>query len=406
MTGSRLELLKNFPFRRLNDLLEGLAPAKPPLFLQIGEPQGAVPDLVVPTVAANADLFGKYPPPDGAVSYLEATARWVENRYKLGQGTIDEKTQVTALCGTREGLFQAALMAIIRKRERLSNPAIMPAVLVPNPMYHVYFGGAVVGGAEPILLDTTAENDFLPDYAELPEEVLERTAICYLCTPGNPTGAVASRQAITDMLALARKHDFVLAVDECYSEIWFDAPPAGGFDAATDLGGPENLLTFNSLSKRSGSPGLRCGFVAGDPALVEAVKMVRSYGGAQVPGALMAAGEALWRDEAHSVANRKRYHNLVQIADKHLAGMPGYRKPEAGFFLWLDVSETFGDGENAAQRLWADAGIKALPGRYMSRPDPVTDTSPGDSYVRLALVHDPDTVDEAMGRVASLLSAG
>lgn len=403
MTGSRLDLLKNFPFRRLNALLEGVEPEKPPLFLQIGEPQGAVPDLVAPVVAESADLFGKYPPPDGAVSYLDAAARWVENRYQLAPGAVDEKTQVTALCGTREGLFQAALMAILRKRERLADPTVTPAVLVPNPMYHVYFGGAVVGGAEAILLDTTAENDFLPDYAGLPEEVLDRTAICYLCTPGNPTGAVASRQAVTEMLALARKHDFVLAVDECYSEIWFDAPPAGGFDAATDLGGPENLLTFNSLSKRSGSPGLRCGFAAGDPALVEAVKMVRSYGGAQVPGALMAAGEALWRDEAHAVANRERYLNLVQIADHHLAGLPGYRKPEAGFFLWLDVSETFGDGETAARQFWSKAGIKALPGRYMARPDPQTDASPGDAYLRLALVHDPETVDDAMGRIADLL---
>ncbi|MDW3204628.1 MAG: aminotransferase class I/II-fold pyridoxal phosphate-dependent enzyme [Alphaproteobacteria bacterium] len=405
MGGSRLELLKNFPYRRLTALLDGIEPAQSPLFLQIGEPQDAVPDMVLPTVTANAAHLGKYPPPNGAPDYNEAVARWIEGRYGLEAGAVDPVTQVTALCGTREGLFQAALMAIIRKRERMRDPGIAPAVLVPNPMYHVYFGGAVVGDADPILLNATAENGFLPDYAGLPESVLDRTAICYLCTPGNPTGAVASPEAVRDLLALARKHDFVLAVDECYSEIWFDRAPAGGFDAAQALGGTENLLVFNSLSKRSGSPGLRCGFVAGDPELVEAMTLLRSYGGAQVPGALMAAGTALWRDEAHAVANRERYHNLVQIADHHLSGIPGYRKPEAGFFLWMDVSATFGDGEAAARRLWADAGVKALPGRYMARPDPSTDASPGDAYLRLALVHDPDTVARAMERVAGVFSA-
>lgn len=403
MGGSRLDLLKNFPYRRLNALLEGLEPSHDPLFLQIGEPQDAVPDLVLPTVNAHAGLFGKYPPPNGAPDYNEAVARWIEGRYGLGAGSIDPVTQVTALCGTREGLFQAALMAVMRKRERMRDPGVAPAVLVPNPMYHVYFGGAVVGDAEPVLLNATAQNGFLPDYAGLPESVLDRTAICYLCTPGNPTGAVASRDAVRDLLALARRHDFVLAVDECYSEIWFDTPPAGGFDAAHDLGGTDSLLVFNSLSKRSGSPGLRCGFVAGDPALMEPLMLLRSYGGAQVPGALMAAGTALWRDEEHAEANRRRYLNLVEIADHHLAGIPGYRKPEAGFFLWIDVSAQFGDGEAAAKQLWAKAGVKTLPGRYMARPDPVTDTSPGDPYIRIALVHDPETVGEAMTRIGAVL---
>lgn len=400
----RLDLLRNYPFRRLAALLEGVDPGQAPLQLQIGEPQDAVPDLVAKAVNENAHLLGKYPPPAGAPSYLEAVARFLETRYHLGDGTIDAQSQVTALCGTREGLFQAGLAAILRKRR--SSPDTKPAILVPNPMYHVYFGAAVVGDADPILVDTKADTDFVPDYASLPEEILDRTAICYLCTPGNPTGAVASKAAITKMLALARKHDFVLAVDECYSEIWFEKPSAGGFDAATDLGGSvDNLLVFNSLSKRSGSPGLRCGFVAGDPVLIDHVSRLRAYGGAQVPGNLMAAGEALWRDEDHSIANRARYRVLKDIADSHLSGMPGYRKPEAGFFLWLNTSETLGNGEEAAVTLWRDAGVKVLPGRYMARPDPVTDQSPGDEFIRIALVHDPETVEEAISRIASVMSA-
>ena len=401
----RLDLLRNYPFRRLAALLDGVTPTKDPqLFLQIGEPQNAVPDLVAPVVNEHAHLMGKYPPPGGAPGYLDAVARFLETRYGLGANALDAAKQVTALCGTREGLFQAGLAAIMRKRQ--ARPDAQPAILVPNPMYHVYFGAAVVGDAEAILVDTIAQNSFVPDYANLPDEVLDRTAICYLCTPGNPTGAVAARAAITEMLALARKHDFVLAVDECYSEIWFDTPPAGGFDAATDLGGStDNLLVFNSLSKRSGSPGLRCGFVAGDPVLIDHGARIRSYGGAQVPGALMAAGEALWRDEAHSIANRAKYKELTEIADSHLAGIPGYRRPEAGFFLWLNTSATLGTGEEAAVELWREGGVKVLPGRYMARPDPETDGSPGDDYIRIALVHDPKTVEDAMGRIAAVLKA-
>ncbi|NMM45757.1 aminotransferase class I/II-fold pyridoxal phosphate-dependent enzyme [Rhodospirillaceae bacterium KN72] len=403
MTVSRLDLLKNNPYRRLAELLGDAEPGKEPLFLQVGEPQDAVPDIVAREVAANAALFGKYPPPNGSPGYQDAVARWLERRYGLNVGSVDAGRQVLALCGTREGLFQAALVAILRKRERL-NPSETPAVLLPNPMYHVYFGGAVVGEADPILVNADAETGFVPDFAGLPTEVLDRAAICYFCTPGNPTGAVAKRADITRMLALARKHDFVLAVDECYSEIWFDTPPAGGFDAAVDLGGDtSHLLVLNSLSKRSGSPGLRCGFVAGDPALIESFAMLRSYGGAQVPGPLMAAGEALWRDEAHVEENRRHYSQLVAIADRHLAGVPGYVRPEAGFFLWLDTTKTIGDGETAAKRLWSEVGVKALPGRYMARPDPETGGTPGDAYIRLALVHDPARVEEAMSRVASVL---
>jgi N-succinyldiaminopimelate aminotransferase len=405
MAEHRLDLLKNFPFRRIDELLTGLAPGMAPIFMQIGEPQAAVPPQVEQTVSATSALFGKYPPPGGSPSYRDAVARWLERRYGLTNNSIDANSQVTALCGSREGLFQAALMAILRKRDRLGDASITPTVLVPNPMYHVYFGGAIVGGAEPVLVDTLAENNFVPNYAALPKDVLDRAAICYLCTPGNPTGAVATKAALTEMLALARKHDFVLAVDECYSEIWFDDPPAGGFDATQALGGPtDNLLVFNSLSKRSGAPGLRVGFAAGDPALIAPLLMLRSYGGAQVPGPLMAAGEVLWQDEHHVIANRSHYLNLVGIADNHLGKIEGFRRPEAGFFLWLNTKATVGDGETATRLLWQHAGIKVMPGRYMSQSDSKTGNSPGDDYIRIALVHDPKTVNEAMGRIAQVLT--
>jgi aspartate/methionine/tyrosine aminotransferase len=406
MTAPALDRLNNFPFRRLNDLLSDLTPGADPILMQIGEPQNAVPALVAETVAQNAELFGKYPPNPGSDAYREAVADWLVRRFGLPAGGVDPQTQTAALCGTREGLFQAALTAVMRKRDRMIRSADLPAVLMPNPMYHVYFGGAVAAGAEAVPVDALPENGFLPDYAALPEDLLARTAICYLCNPGNPTGAVADRAEIERMLTLARQHDFVLALDECYSEIWFDAPPTGGLEAAAGLPADrpwQNLLVFNSLSKRSGAPGLRCGFAAGDPDLIGPLVMLRSYGGAQVPGPLMAAGTALWRDEGHVETNRAHYAALLALAARHLDGIPGFRAPEAGFFLWLDTRPTLGDGETAARVLWREAGLKALPGRYMAQPDSADGTTPGDGFLRLALVHDAETVEVAMRRLASVL---
>ena len=416
MAQDKLDLMGDFPFARLNRLLDGVSPpaGMAPVMMQIGEPQAAVPDSVVADITAHADLFGRYPPPPGSEDYRAAVADWLARRYGLAEGAVDPATQVLATSGSREALFQAALAAVARKEARLP-PGTRPAVLVPNPLYHVYAGGALMAGAELVPVATTPENDFTPAYAELPEDVLARTALCYLCTPGNPTGAVASGAAIEPMIRLARAYGFTLAVDECYSEIWFDAPPTGGLEAAAALDGPDSgfdaVLSFNSLSKRSGAPGLRCGFIAGDARLVADIARVRSYGGATLPGPLMAAGARLWGEERHVAENRARYKALVDIAEEELGHLPGFRRPEAAFFLWLDVSRTAGDGEKAARRLWAEAGVKVLPGRYMARPESgdtqgagvAEAVTPGDSYVRIALVHEPETLRAACRRIAGCL---
>jgi aspartate/methionine/tyrosine aminotransferase len=409
----KLETLGDFPFTRLNRLLEGVTPpdGMTPIMMQIGEPQAAVPDSVMRDIAAHADLFGRYPPPPGSVDYRRAVADWAVGRYGLKPGSLDPETQVLATSGSREALFQAALVAAARKQVQLPD-GVRLAILVPNPLYHVYAGGAIMADCDLIPVSTTPDNDFTPDYAGLPDEILARTALCFLCTPGNPTGTVASVEAISQMLTLARRHDFTLAVDECYSEIWMDKAPTGGLEAAVALDGPDSdfshLLTFNSLSKRSGVPGLRCGFIAGAAQMIGQIARVRSYGGATLPGPLMAAGAALWREESHVAQNRAHYAQLIEIADRALGHLPGYRRPEAAFFLWLDVQQTAGDGVTAAKRLWAEQGVKVLPGRYMARPESwdsaqADAATPGDGYVRIALVHDPDTVAEACARIAACL---
>ncbi|MBP5858113.1 aminotransferase class I/II-fold pyridoxal phosphate-dependent enzyme [Marivibrio halodurans] len=420
MGQDKLEAMGDFPFARLNRLVDGVTPPDGlvPIAMQIGEPQAAVPDHVMADIAARADLFGRYPPPPGSDAYRGAVADWLVRRYALAPGSVDPATQVIATSGSREALFQAALAAAARKQARLPD-GVRPAVLVPNPLYHVYAGGAYMADCDLIPVATTPENDFTPDYAGLPEEVLARTAICFLCTPGNPTGAVAKAGAIAAMIQLARAHDFTLAVDECYSEIWFDRPPPGGLEVAAgmDEAGTNladifsHVLTFNSLSKRSGAPGLRCGFIAGDAGRIADIARVRSYGGATLPGPLMHAGAHLWGEETHVAANRARYGELVDIAESALGHLPGYRRPEAAFFLWLDVRPAFPDGETAARALWERHGVKVMPGRYMARAesgnhaggDACSGPTPGDAHVRIALVHAPAVTRDACARIASCM---
>jgi len=273
-----------------------------------------------------------------------------------------------------------------------------PCVLLPNPYYLVYAGGATIAGAEAVPLDATARSGFLPDLDALTPERLERCALFYLCTPANPQGAVADMTYLKRAIKLARDWDFVLAVDECYCEIYDRAPPVGALEACLALGGDlRNLLVFHSLSKRSSAAGLRCGFVAGDAELIARFQHLRSYGGAQIPLPLQLAATALWNDEAHVEPNRARYRRKFDIAEAHLAGRFGFYRPPAGFFLWLDV----GDGEQAAQLLWREAAIRTLPGGYIARGS--GSDNPGQRYIRVALVHDDATVEAGMRRMAQVL---
>ncbi|HWG80648.1 MAG TPA: aminotransferase class I/II-fold pyridoxal phosphate-dependent enzyme [Stellaceae bacterium] len=388
---SRLARLADNPFARLTELLAGAQPRAnvAPIAMSVGEPQHETPALVQRILAANAHLWNRYPPMAGTPEYRAACAQWLQRRYRLPDGMITAERHVLALSGTKEGLFQLGLLAVPDAKSGKT-----PVVLLPNPYYLVYAGGGVMGGAELTPLDATAENGFLPDLDAIPAERLERCALFYLCTPANPQGAIASQAYLQKALKLARDWGFVLAVDECYCEIYDRAPPPGALEAALALGGDlRNLLVFHSLSKRSNAAGMRCGFVAGDPDLIQRFQHLRSYGGAQVPLPLQLAATALWQDEAHVEANRALYRRKFDIAEELLAGRFGFYRPAGGFFLWLDV----GDGEAAAKRLWREAAIRTLPGAYIARGERVH--NPGRRYIRVALVHDDETIAAGLDRL-------
>jgi aspartate/methionine/tyrosine aminotransferase len=270
---------------------------------------------------------------------------------------------------------------------------------MPNPFYQCYAAAALSAGGEPVFVPATAATGFLPDYASLPPALLERTAAVYICSPSNPEGACASPEYWRTLFALAERYDFVVFADECYADIYLDKPPAS---ALPMRGAPyERLLTFHSLSKRSGLPGLRSGIVAGDTAMIERFRQFRNYAGPQVPLPIIAASAAAWRDEAHVAANRAAYREKFALAQRMLGNRAGFRVPEGGFFVWLDV----GDGEETALKLWRDAGVRTLPGAYMGRETEAgkSRTNPGFSYIRVALVNDLSTISAALERVLSVL---
>ena len=397
----RQDLRAFHPFARLNRLLEGVAPGVSPLpdgapvLLSIGEPQQAPPDFVAEELAAAAAGWSRYPPPRGDIDYLTACRDWLVRRYDLPDGLLDPARHFLPLPGTREGLFFA-----VQACTPLAEPgAAPPAVLVPNPCYHVYAGAAAAAGGEPVFLPATAENGFLPDYGAADPAVLARTALAVLCSPSNPQGMAASLPQLEDLIGLARQQGFPVFFDECYAEIYSGAPPPGALQAAVDLGGSlEGLLVFHSLSKRSNAAGLRCGFVAGDPKLIDALDGILRFGGAGVPLPIMAAGARLWRDQAHAAEIRAFYQENFDIAGRILGNRFGFYRPDGGFFLWLDV----GDGEAAAKKLWQQAGIKVLPGAYMCRPDGAG-TNHGSPYIRVALVFDAAVTEAALGRLSEIL---
>ena len=368
----RFSNLPDYAFPRLRKLLDAHAPGGEPIAMTIGEPRHDMPEFVGRILADNLAGFGVYPPNDGTPELLAAISGWIARRY----GVTVAENRLMVLNGTREGLFNA-LIALCPERKRGQTPA----VLVPNPFYQVYAVAALTVGAEPVYVPATAATGFLPDYAALPSEVLDRVAVAYICSPSNPQGAVAPRGYLADLLALAEKHDFTVFADECYSEIWREAPPPGILEVAQATGAdPERVVAFHSLSKRSNLPGLRSGFVAAGPASMERIRKLRAFAGAPLPLPLQRVAEAVWNDEAHVTASRALYQQTFRDAEAVFAGMQGFQPPGGGFFLWLPVE----DGEEAALRLWQKTGVRVLPGAYLSRD--AGGQNPGKGYVRVALV--------------------
>lgn len=390
MFPERFSNLPPYAFPRLRALLDVHPAGGPTIHMTIGEPRHAFPSWVGDILAANVAEFGKYPPNDGTPELQQAIADWIARRYGV---SVDPATQVMPLNGTREGLYNAA-MALCPETKH----GKQPTVLIPNPFYQVYAVGTVSVAAEPVFVNATRETGHLPDYESLPDEILDRAALAYICSPANPQGAVASRDYWERLISLAEKHDFRIFADECYSEIYRGEAPAGALQVATEMGAdPERVVIFHSLSKRSNLPGLRSGFVAAGPESMKRIKQLRAYAGAPLPLPIQRVSEKVWADEAHVVENRALYLEKFELADRIFGNVPGYEPPQAGFFLWLPVE----DGEAAALKLWTETGVRVLPGAYLSRD---TDAgNPGKGYIRVALVASRDETEQGLTRLRDCL---
>jgi N-succinyldiaminopimelate aminotransferase len=388
------------PFTRVARLLDGIAPGNDKVIeMTAGDPKEAMPGFVIDKMAEARHLLSTYPKIRGSDELRGAIAAWIGRRYGLAD-RIDPAREIHPLNGSREGLFFAALPAVGRKRVDGR-----PVVILPNPFYQAYLGATYATSCEPFFLNATEETGHLPDLDALESEtaILARTVAFYLCSPANPQGAVASAAYIARALEMARRYDFMLFLDECYSEIYGADPPTGGLEVAART--PEkfrNLIVFNSLSKRSNLPGLRSGFAAGDGDFLETFAEIRNLTAPQMPGIVQHASTAVWAEEQHVAVIRQAYRTKFDICDELLSGRFGYRRPAGGFFLWLDVSRN-GGGVETAVTLWKHCGVKVVPGVYLAQPGR-DGRNPGDSYIRVALVHDPATIREALTRIVSVMS--
>jgi aspartate/methionine/tyrosine aminotransferase len=392
-----LDALVASPFAKLAELLKGIEPGKPPIDLSLGEPHGLMPPFLGPVLAGHLAEFGRYPPIRGIPALREAIVAWIGRRYPTLAGRIDPERHVLPLNGSREGLFSAIFPALARKPL-----AERPAVLIPNPFYQAYAAAAAASGAEPYFLPGTRETGFLADLDAIDEGLLRRTVALYLCSPSNPQGAVATRAYLAKAIALARAYDFLLFADECYSEIYSENPPPGALETAQgETGSLANVVTFQSLSKRSGLPGLRSGFVAGDPDFIAAFARFRNVACPQVPLPVQHVSVAAWSDEVHVEQGRALYRANFDLADAVLGRRYGYSRPAGAFFLWLNLAD-FGGGERAATTLWKECGVKVLPGAYLARVEPDGE-NPGRDYVRVALVHEASATREALTRIVATL---
>jgi N-succinyldiaminopimelate aminotransferase len=382
------------PFVRLRELLGDTQPGQPAISLAVGEPQHAVPSFVGPILAAHIDEFGRYPMNKGLDAFCEAAAGWLGRRFALPR-PIDPASEILVLNGSREGLFLAAMTAARWVGGRRGRPAM----LIPNPFYAAYAAGAVAADCEPVYLPATAATGFLPDLDTLPDALLARTVAFFIASPANPQGAVADRAYLARIIALARKFGFMVFSDECYSEIYTRHAPASMLEAA----GPDfaNVVEFQSLSKRSNLPGLRIGFVAGDRGFLARFLELRNVAAPQVPLPAQRVAIAAYGDETHVEENRRQYAQKFDLADQIVGDRYGYRRPAGGFFLWLDVSAQGGD-ETAALRLWREAGLRVVPGRYLAC-DQADGSNPGLGYIRVAMVHDQEITAQALHRLVAVL---
>jgi len=382
------------PFVRLTELIAGIEPGKPAINLSVGEPQHPIPPFVGPTLAAHLADFGRYPANKGIEPFRRAVAAWLGRRYKLTR-PVDAENEVLVLSGTREGLFLAAIAA----RRWVTRRVGKPAMLIPNPFYAAYAAGTLAADCEPVYLPATRKSGFLPDLDALDDTLLARTVACYIASPSNPQGAVADRAYLDKLAHLARRFGFLVFADECYCEIYSQHAPPGMLEAA----GPDfaNVVVFHSLSKRSSLPGLRVGFAAGDRRFLAPYLELRNVAAPQVPTPAQHVAIAAYGDEAHVRENRELYSAKFDLADQIIGNRYGYVRPAGGFFLWLDVAKQ-GGSEIVTKRLWAEAGVRVVPGRYLAR-EQADGSNPGADYIRVAMVQDKTATAEALHRLVTVL---
>ncbi len=386
-----LALLQPYPFQKLKTLFQGLTPSAsyPQVSLSIGEPKHATPALIQQTLADNLSGLARYPATAGTPELRGSIATWLVRRYHLKE--LDAETQVVPVNGSREALFAFAQTVVDSTRAGAT-------VVVPNPFYQIYEGAALLAGARPEFLNLSAENGFRPDLAQLPEEVWERTQLIYVCSPGNPAGAVMGLEDWRALFELSEKYGFIIASDECYSEIYFDEarPPLGSLQAAQQLGLKNYalLVAFGSLSKRSNVPGMRSGFVAGDAAVLDRFLLYRTYHGCAMNPAVQVASEVAWKDEAHVVENRRKYAAKFSAAVKVLREVTPVSLPDAAFYLWV---RTPIDDQVFARQLYSRYNVIVLPGSYLARE--ARGVNPGKNFVRIALVAEYDECLDAVQRL-------
>jgi N-succinyldiaminopimelate aminotransferase len=392
----RLELLRPYPFERLRTLLAGALPppSLPHIPLSIGEPKHAPPPFVGAALTRALDTLGSYPLAIGIPELRGTIAHWLERRFALPANAVDPESMVLPVNGTREGLF-AFVQAVVDAGRSA------PAVLMPNPFYQIYEGAALLAGAEPVYLNCDAGQGYLPDLDAVPAQTWARCQVLFLCTPGNPTGAVMPAAYLRRVLELSDRHGFVVASDECYSEIYRDEsqPPPGLLQVAHAAGNTafERCVVFHSLSKRSSVPGLRSGFVAGDAKILAGFRLYRTYHGCAVPVHTQLASVPAWNDEAHVIENRRLYREKFARVAPMLRDVLEVEVPDGAFYLWLAV----GDEEAFARRLFEQQHVTVLPGSYLARD--TAGGNPGRGRVRVSLVASVDDCVEAARRMVACL---
>ena len=379
-----LNQLQPYPFEKLRALLGGVQPpaAKSPIALSIGEPKHRSPDFVAAALSANLDQLAVYPTTLGIPALREAIANWCSRRFGLPAGVLDPARHVLPVNGTREALFAFTQAVVKREASAPQGPGL---VVSPNPFYQIYEGAALLAGAQPHYLACLEEHGFNPDFDAVSDDVWQRCQILFLCSPGNPTGALIPLPTLKKLITLADKFDFVIAADECYSELYFDEanPPAGLLNACAELGRHDfkRCVVFHSLSKRSNLPGLRSGFVAGDADILKSFLLYRTYHGCAMPVQTQLASVAAWNDEAHVKANRDLYREKFDAVLAILDGVLDVQRPDGGFYLW---AKTPIDDETFTRELFAREHVTVVPGSYLSRA--VDGSNPGAGRVRMALV--------------------